>query len=85
LNAFDQQAQQEPLESTRRFFIDRKGIGFLKAIFESYEDVAIFSVLDGKSGLIELIYPRYFEKDVLAIVHDMINYGIVIKEVPDAE
>lgn len=85
MNASDRQAQQEPLESTRRFFIDRKGIGFLKAIFESYEDVAIFSVLDGKSGLIELIYSRYFEKDVLAIVHDMINYGIVIKEVPDAE
>jgi len=78
-------SQSTVIERTRRFFIDRKGIGFLKAIFESYEDVAIFSVLDGKSGLIELIYPRYFEKDVLAIVHDMINYGIVIKEVPDAE
>jgi len=73
------------MERARRFFIDRKGIGFFKAILESYEDVAIFSVLDGKSGLIELIYPRFFEKDVLAIVYDMINYGIVIKEVPDAE
>ena len=83
--AFDRQSQTPVIERTRRFFIDRKGIGFLKAIFESYEDVAIFSVLDGKSGLIELIYPRFFEKDVLAIVHDMINYGIVIKEVPDAE
>lgn len=86
MNAFDRQVSQTPLiEKTRRFFIDRKGIGFFKAILESYEDVAIFSVLDGKSGLIELIYPRYFETDVLAIVHDMINYDIVIKEAPDDE
>jgi hypothetical protein len=77
--------QQGPFERTRRFFIDRKGIGFFKAILESYEDVAIFSVLDGKSGLIELIYPRYFEKDVLAIVNDMTHYGIVIREAPDVE
>ena len=77
--------QAPVIEKTRKFFIDRKGIGFLKAIFESYEDVAIFSVLDGKNGLIELIYPNCFEKDVLAVVDDMIHYGIVIKEAPDDE
>lgn len=68
---------------TKRLLIDRKGIGFFKSILESYEDVAIFSVLDGKSGLIELIYPHFFEMDVKAIIKDMINYGIAIKEVPD--
>ena len=78
-----QQAPDVPIEKTKRLVIDRKGIGFFKAILESYEDVAIFSVLDGKSGLIELIYPHFFEMDVTAIINDMKNYGIVIKETPD--
>lgn len=82
MNTFNSQVHQEPYEKTRKFFIERNGIGFLKAIFESYEDVAIFSVLDGKKGLIELIYSNRFEKDVLAIVDDMIHYGIVIREAP---
>lgn len=72
--------QNDTIELTKKLFIDRKSIGFFKAILESYEDVAIFSVLDGKSGLIELIYPCYFEKDITAIVDDMKNYGIVIEE-----
>jgi hypothetical protein len=65
--------------------MDRKGIGFFKAILESYEDVAIFSVLDGKSGLIEIVYHFNFEQDVVAIMSDMKNYGIVFKEAADAE
>ena len=72
--------QNDTIELTKKLFIGRKSIGFFKAILESYEDVAIFSVLDGKSGLIELIYPCYFEKDITAIVDDMKNYGIVIEE-----
>lgn len=83
MNSRNNQEQYAPIEMTKRLLIDRKGIGFLKAILESYEDVAIFSVLDGKSGLIELIYPHFFEMDVKAIINDMINYGIAIKEVPD--
>jgi len=76
--------RMEVLETTKRFVMDRKGIGFFKAILESYEDVAIFSVLDGKSGLIELVYPCYFEKDVVAIMSDMKNYGIVFEEAANA-
>jgi flavorubredoxin len=68
------------LEATKRFVIDRKGIGFFKAILESYEDLAIFSVVDGKAGLIEIIYPTHFEQDIIAIIHDMKNYGIDFKE-----
>jgi len=83
VNSQNMQEQQAPIEMTKRLLIDRKGIGFLKAILESYEDVAIFSVLDGKSGLIELIYPHFFEIDVKAILSDMTNYGISIKEVTD--
>ncbi len=78
-------AHKNILETTKKFVMDRKGIGFFKAILESYEDVAIFSVLDGKSGLIEIVYPFNFEQDVVAIMSDMKNYGIAFKEAADAE
>ena len=71
----------DELEKKKRFVIQKEYIGFFKAILESYEDLALFSVLDGKTGLIELVYPRHFEQDVLAIVDDMGNHGIVFKEV----
>lgn len=69
------------MERVRRFIIDKEGIGFFKAILESYEDVGIFSVLDGKAGVIELIYPSHFEKDIESIMKDMIRYGIEFQEV----
>ena len=72
-------------ERTRKYLIDRSFIGFFKAVLESYEDVAIFSVLDGDRGLIELIYPASFEDDVRGIMADMIQYGIEFREVPDVQ
>ncbi len=69
-------------ERTKRYIIDRSAIGFFKSLLESYEDVAIFSVLDGDRGLIELIYPSSFEEDVQGIVADMIHCGIEFREVP---
>jgi hypothetical protein len=71
------------MEKTKRFFINPEGIGFFKAILESYEDVGIFSVLDGGKGLIELIYSSSFEDDILAIIKDMMHYGIEFREVSD--
>lgn len=71
------------MEKTKRFFINPEGIGFFKAILESYEDVGIFSVLDGGKGLIELIYSSSFENDILAIIKDMMHYGIEFREVSD--
>jgi hypothetical protein len=68
------------IETTKRFVMDRNGIGFFKAILESYEDIAVFSVVDGRTGLIEIIYPSYFEKDIVAIIQDMKNYGINFEE-----
>jgi hypothetical protein len=68
------------IEITKRFVMDRNGIGFFKAILESYEDMAVFSVVDGRAGLIEIIYPSYFEKDIIAIIQDMKNYGINFEE-----
>ncbi|HEY3275382.1 MAG TPA: DUF4911 domain-containing protein [Syntrophorhabdaceae bacterium] len=69
------------MERTRRCTISKEGIGFFKAILESYEDVGIFSVLDGKKGIIEIIYPAPFEKDMDGIIKDMARYGITIEEV----
>jgi hypothetical protein len=69
------------MEKSRRFIINREGIGFFKAILESYEDVGIFSVLDGKAGIIEIIYPVNFEKEIDSIIKDMGRYGIELQEV----
>ena len=69
------------MEKSRRFVINKEGIGFFKAILESYEDVAIFSVLDGKAGIIEIIYPVSFEQEIESIVKDMARYSIEIREV----
>jgi hypothetical protein len=72
------------MERTKKFIMNRDGIGFFKSILESYEDVGIFSVLDGDRGIIEIIYPSNFEKEIELITEDMSNYGIIFQEVFDA-
>jgi hypothetical protein len=71
------------VERTRTFVIDPAGIGFFKAILESYEDIAIMSVLDGKQGRIRLIYPCTSEKILQEIICDMERYNIQFREVLD--
>jgi hypothetical protein len=71
------------IEIKKRFIMNRKDIGFFKAILESYEEIAIFSVLDGERGLIEVIYPSNFEDDVTSIMSDMAQYEIFFQEVHD--
>jgi hypothetical protein len=71
------------MERVKRYTINRECIGFFKAILESYEEVGIFSVLDGKKGLIEVIYPSNFEEEMQGIIDDMANYGVTMKEVID--
>jgi hypothetical protein len=73
-----EEAQREVI---KRFVMSREGIGFFKSVLESYEDVGIFSVIDGYRGLVELIYPPCFDFDMKSIVEDMANYGIVFQEV----
>jgi Domain of unknown function (DUF4911) len=68
-------------EVVKRFVMNREGIGFFKSILESYEDVGIFSVIDGNRGLVELIYPSNFGFQMKSIVEDMANYGIFFQEV----
>jgi hypothetical protein len=71
------------MEKTKKFIMNRDGIGFFKSILESYEDIGIFSVLDGNTGLIEIIYPSNFDKEIRFIIEDMSNYGIYFQEVVD--
>ncbi len=71
------------MEKTKKFILSRDSIGFFKSILESYEDVGIFSVIDGDRGIIEIIYPSNFQEEIEFIMKDMENYGFVFKEIPD--
>lgn len=63
--------------------MNREGIGFFKAILESYEEVALLTVLNGKTGEVEVIYPHNVEDVVEAIIKDMERFGIEFTEVCD--
>ncbi len=71
------------MERTKRLIINREGIGFFKAILESYEEVGLMTVIDGKTGEIELIYPACAEADLAAIMGDMGRFDIVFTEATD--
>ena len=73
------------METIKRVIMRRYAIGFFKAILESYEEVALLTVLDGKKGRVEIIYPSSVEETVQAIMEDMAQYGIVFQEVNHAE
>lgn len=60
--------------------MNREGIGFFKAILESYEDVALLTVLDGKAGEVELLYPTEAHETVASIMEDMRRFGILFRE-----
>lgn len=64
--------------------MNRDGIGFFKAILESYEEVALITVFDGKRGEVELTYPASLEDTVQAIMEDMQRYGITFEGVDGA-
>lgn len=63
--------------------MDPKGIGFFKAILESYEEVALMTVLDGKRGEMEMTYPVCQEETLMSIMGDMERFGIVFREAAD--
>lgn len=71
------------MEKIRRLIINKEGIGFFKATLESYEEIALMTVKDGKKGEIELIYPESAEADLEAIMKDMERFDIVFTEAPD--
>ena len=71
------------METCKRLIMGREGIGFFKAILESYEDVALLTVHDGKKGEVEVIYPYHAEEVVGSIMADMARCGIVFREAED--
>ncbi len=68
------------METVRKFMMNREGIGFFKAILESYEDVALLTVRDGRTGEVEIIYPTEAQEVVASIMADMQRFGIVFRE-----
>ena len=69
------------METVRRLIVNREGIGFFKAILESYEDVALLTVRDGSAGEVEIIYPNEAHDVVTSIMADMQRFGIVFREI----
>lgn len=70
-----------PREMTQRVLMDRRYIGFFKAILESYEELAILTVVDGDRGIVELIYPEGAHRDLERIMEDLSSNGILFREV----
>ncbi len=68
------------METIRKLIMNREGIGFFKAILESYEDVALLTVLDGRTGEVEVIYPSEAHEVVASIMADMRRFGILFRE-----
>jgi len=60
--------------------MNREEIGFFKAILDSYEEVALLTVLDGKRGIVELIYPEASHDVLASIMADMEAAGVVFRE-----
>ena len=71
------------MERVKRLIINRESIGFFKAILESYEEVGLMTVIDGRTGEIELVYPAAAETDLAAIMEDMKRFDIVFTEATD--
>jgi Domain of unknown function (DUF4911) len=69
------------MESSKRVIMNRDAIGFFKAVLESYEEVALITVFDGKRGEVELTYPSSLEETVQAIMEDMRRYSITFEGV----
>ncbi len=71
------------MEKVSRFIINPEKIGFFKAVLESYEEVAVMTVMDGKEGRVDLIYPSDAEGTLRGIIVDMERYGVHFREATD--
>jgi hypothetical protein len=71
------------MERIKKFLMDPKEIWFFKAILESYEEVALMTVVDGKRGAIEMTYPACQDEILEAIMSDLARFGVVFQEKTD--
>gem|GEM_PF-3580407 len=69
------------IEKTKRFITQKRYMKFLRDIIESYEDVAMMSVIDEDKGLIEFIYPESQEEELTLIIDDLRAKGIELWEI----
>ncbi len=69
------------MERVRRLIMDRKEIAFLKAVIESYEELGLLTVIDGRRAEVELTYPASSEDVVSALLDDLAKSGILFEEV----
>ena len=51
--------------------VDKSNIGFINAIFEAYEEVAIVRVVDKKNNLMEIYTSSCFEEEVKKIIESL--------------
>ncbi len=56
------------LEVVYRVKVDRENIGFINAIFEAYEEVAIVRVVDKRESIMEIYTSSFFEETVEKII-----------------
>jgi hypothetical protein len=68
------------MERVRRLIMNREEIGLFKAVLDSYEEAALLTVIDGRSGAVELIYPEAAHEVVASIMADMERDGVVFRE-----
>ncbi len=73
------------MEKTKRLRMRRDSLGFFKAILESYEEVALMTVLDPEKGEVEILYASSAEEILACIMEDMARYDILIQEVAHAQ
>jgi len=71
------------MERVRRLIMNREDIGFFKAVLESYEEVALLTVVDGKGGVVERTYPAAMEDVVGSIILSVGKKGVVFREERD--
>jgi len=51
--------------------VDKSNIGFINAIFEAYEEVAIVRVVDKKNSIMEIYTSSCFEETVKEIIKSL--------------
>ncbi len=69
------------------FFIktERKHIDFLNKVFEAYEGLGIVRTIDANAGDIKIITMENSKDDIVSIISDLKDYGIVVEIVSYGE
>ena len=72
------------MDTIQRYYrVDRREIFFIQSIFEGYDGIATVSTVDPKKGMIRLSIPPGAERDVLDILRDLKNSGIMMEAVDE--